>query len=122
MMMRRLTSSRAWAYGLFWSWNIIFLAFMFLGFAPQLLPEMLTAVRAGTVPAAFLAYGAILVAIPALLRQQETIRAGLLNAYLAPQRYLSALGEVRHVSEMYRTLGLTGQDAARVQQLYEGVA
>ena len=340
--MRRLTSSRAWAYGLFWSWNIIFLTFMFLGFAPQLLPEMLAAVRAGTIPAAFLVYGAILVAIPALavaigalwlrrapdrlftlgygvegplmlmlalrffvvreitpgvallmsvaglgigtllwqlldrsidrrgpfltclrvigltclllaglyasvwiafyavpaadaiarmvvgipqglrsvstwewgqvpfwvlgsillaytmtlfvllpvavpilyarnwwrgvralaarrhvlaavvpatvlvicaalfaltsrqpqhqafallktppsspgeatalLRQQETIRTGLLNAYLAPQRYLSALGEVRHVSDMYRTLGLTSQDADRVQQLYEGVA
>ena len=340
--MRRLTSSRAWAYGLFWSWNIIFLTFMFLGFAPELLPEMLTAVQAGTIPAAFLVYGAILVAIPALavaigalwlrraperlftlgygvegplmlmlalrffvvrevtpgvallmsvaglgiatllwqlldrsidqrgtlltclrvigltclllaglyasvwiafyavpaadaivrmvaeipqalrnvstwewrqvplwvlgftllaytmtlfvllpvavpilyarswwrgvralaarrqilaavapatvlvicaalfvltsrqpqhqafallktppsspgeaaalLRQQETIRAGLLNAYLAPQRYLSAQGEVRHVSEMYRTLGLTDQGADRVQQLYEGVA
>jgi putative PEP-CTERM system integral membrane protein len=342
MMMRRLTSSRAWAYGLFWSWNIIFLTFMFLGFGPQLLPEMLAAVRAGTIPVAFLVYGAILAAIPALavvsgalwlrrapdrlfalgygvegplmlmlalrfflvheitpgvallmsaaglgiatllwqlldrsidrrgpfltclrvigltclllaglyasvwiafyavpaadalarmlagipqvlrsasswewrrapfwllgalllaytatlfvllpvavpilyvrswwrgvralaarrrvlaavvpaavltvcaalfvltsrqpqhqafallktppsspgeatalLRQQETIRAGLLNAYLAPQRYLSALGEVRHVSEMYRTLGLTTQDADRVQQLYEDVA
>src|SRR5262245_2805266 len=342
MMMRRLISSRAWAYGLFWSWNVIFLTFMFLGFAPQLLPEMLAGVRAGAIPAAFLVYGAILVAIPALamaigalwlrrapdrlftlgygvegplmlmlalrffivreitpgvallmsvaglgmgtllwqlldrsidrrgpfltclrvigltclllagmyasvwiafyavpaadaiarmvagipqalrsmstwewrqaplwvlgsillaytmtlfvllpvavpilyarnwwrgvralaarrhvlaavvpatvlvicaalfvltsrqpqhqafallktppsspgeaaalLRQQETIRTGLLNAYLAPQRYLSALGEVRHVSDMYRSLGLAGQDADRVQQLYEGVA
>jgi len=63
---RKLASPRGWAYGLFWSWNIIFLAFMFLGFAPQVLPEMMTAVRAGAIPAAFLAYAAILTAIPAV--------------------------------------------------------
>lgn len=55
-----------WAYGLFWSWNLIFLAFMFLGFAPLLLPEMLTAVRVGQIPAAFLVTGGLLTAIPAL--------------------------------------------------------
>jgi putative PEP-CTERM system integral membrane protein len=63
---RQLTSRRGWAYGLFWSWNLIFLAFMFLGFAPRLLPEMIIAVRAGSVPAAFLAYAVILTAIPAV--------------------------------------------------------
>ena len=41
-----VTNPRGWAYGLFWSWNIIFLAFMLFSFAPQLLPDMLTA-RAG---------------------------------------------------------------------------
>lgn len=55
-----------WAYGLFWSWNLIFLAFMFLGFAPLLLPEMLTAVRAGQIPATFLVTGGLLTAIPVL--------------------------------------------------------
>ena len=63
---RKLTHPRIWAYGLFWSWNIIFLAFMFLGFAPRLLPEMITAVRTDVVPPAFLAYAAILTVIPAL--------------------------------------------------------
>jgi putative PEP-CTERM system integral membrane protein len=50
--------------GLFWSWNIIFLAFMFLGFAPSVLPEMIAAVRTGTIPTPFLAYALILTAIP----------------------------------------------------------
>jgi putative PEP-CTERM system integral membrane protein len=57
---------RGWAYGLFWSWNLIFLAFMSLGFAPQLLPEMITAVRVGQIPAAFLVTAGLLTAIPAL--------------------------------------------------------
>jgi putative PEP-CTERM system integral membrane protein len=63
---RKIASPRGWAYGLFWSWNLIFLAFMFLGFAPRVLPEMLTAVRSGTIPAAFLAYAVILTLIPAV--------------------------------------------------------
>jgi len=62
---RRLVSPRGWGYGLFWSWNIIFLAFMFLGFAPQVLPQMVTAVRAEVIPAQFLVYAVILTAIPA---------------------------------------------------------
>lgn len=62
---RGLTSPRVWAYGLFWSWNLIFLAFMFLGFAPRVLPKMVTAVRADTIPPLFLVYAVILTAIPA---------------------------------------------------------
>jgi putative PEP-CTERM system integral membrane protein len=64
--LRKLTHPRTWAYGLFWSWNIIFLAFMFLGFAPRLLPEMITAAGTDVIPPAFLAYAAILTVIPAL--------------------------------------------------------
>jgi putative PEP-CTERM system integral membrane protein len=64
--LRKLTNPRTWAYGLFWSWNIIFLAFMFLGFAPRLLPEMITAAGTDVIPPAFLAYAAILTVIPAL--------------------------------------------------------
>ena len=63
---RRLLTPTLWAYGLFWSWNAIFLAFMLLGFAPQLLPELLTAVRAQWVPADFLVYAVVLTAIPVL--------------------------------------------------------
>ncbi len=52
------------AYGLFWSWNVIFLAFMLLGFAPQLLPEMVTAVRAGMIPLRYLFYALLLTCVP----------------------------------------------------------
>ena len=44
-LLRKLLNPRVWAYALFWSWNIIFLAFMALGFAPNVLPEMITGVR-----------------------------------------------------------------------------
>ena len=58
-----------------------------------------------------------------LLAQQETIRTGLLNAYLAPFRYLSAQGEVWHVSEMYRSaFHMQPEQAFPVQRLYERVA
>jgi putative PEP-CTERM system integral membrane protein len=55
---------RMCAYGLFWSWNVIFLVFLFLGFAPTLLPELINAVLTRAIPTQFLAYGAILVVIP----------------------------------------------------------
>jgi putative PEP-CTERM system integral membrane protein len=59
----------------------------------------------------------------ALLARQESIRAGLLNAYLAPFRYLSALGEVRHVSDLYQdAFKLSAVQAYQVQRVYEGVA
>jgi putative PEP-CTERM system integral membrane protein len=61
---RKLAGPRGWAYGLFWSWNIIFLAFMLLGFAPRLLPELLTAVRGEAIPVAFLVYALLLTLIP----------------------------------------------------------
>ena len=52
------------AFGLFWSWNLIFLAFMVLGFAPRVLPEIITAVSGDLIPFSFLVYGLILSAIP----------------------------------------------------------
>ncbi|KAA3657916.1 MAG: hypothetical protein DWQ04_26685, partial [Chloroflexi bacterium] len=63
--LRKLFDKNGWSYGLFWSWNIIFLAFMFLGFAPVVLMEMITAVRTGEIPASFLLYAVILTLIPA---------------------------------------------------------
>lgn len=65
-MKKSLLSKEFWAYALFWSWNIIFLTFMILGFAPTILPEMITAVRTGTIPIDFLIYGGILTLIPVL--------------------------------------------------------
>ena len=64
--MKKLKNKNMWAYLLFWSWNVIFLAFMLFGFAPTLLPELLTAVQAGTIPVNFLVYGTILAVIPLL--------------------------------------------------------
>jgi putative PEP-CTERM system integral membrane protein len=52
------------AYGLFWSWNVIFLAFMVLGFAPRLLPDLITEVRNGTIPFNYLINGLVLSVIP----------------------------------------------------------
>jgi putative PEP-CTERM system integral membrane protein len=58
-----------------------------------------------------------------LLKKQDTIRAGLLNAYLAPFRYVSAVGEVRHVSDMYaNAFNLPRLQAMQVESLYEDVA
>jgi putative PEP-CTERM system integral membrane protein len=58
------TRSERWARFLFWSWNIIFLTFMILGFAPRILPEMVTAVRLDTINLSFLMYALVLACIP----------------------------------------------------------
>ncbi len=58
-----------------------------------------------------------------LLERSDSIRAGLLNAYLAPFRYISAEGEVAHIREIYRAVfRLSQSQAFRVQRLYEGLA
>jgi putative PEP-CTERM system integral membrane protein len=55
-----------------------------------------------------------------LLEQEETIRAGLLNAYLAPRRYISSVGGVAHIDSMYQyQLGLNPEQIAVVRQAYE---
>ncbi len=81
-----LLNRKVWAYGLFWSWNLIFLAFMFLGFAPQVLPEMITAVRADIIPVVFLIYGVVIILIPAL-----AVILGFTKLRKSPER-LFALG------------------------------
>jgi putative PEP-CTERM system integral membrane protein len=59
----------------------------------------------------------------ALLNRERAIRSGLLNAYLAPFRYLSAEGEVSHISSIYQsTFGMRPVQAFAVQRLYEAVA
>jgi len=80
---------RDWlAFGLFWSWNLIFLAFMALGFAPTLLTETFTAVRTGMIPAQYLIYGLVLALIPV-----AAVLLGLTLLRRAPTR-LFALGYV----------------------------
>lgn len=57
-----------------------------------------------------------------LLKEQDKIRAGLLNAYLAPYRYMSAVGEVRHINGIYTSaLGMTPEAAWKFEQAYEVV-
>lgn len=75
-------------YFLFWSWNLIFLAFMSFGFAPVLLPETFTAVRTGVIPASFLLYALVLASIPVIV-----IILGLTVFRRSPDR-LFALGYV----------------------------
>lgn len=84
--LRSLFNKRGWSAGLFWSWNIIFLAFMMLGFAPLVLPELATAVQSGEIPINFLVYGTILALIPVL-----TVIVGFWRLRQAPERQF-ALG------------------------------
>lgn len=58
-----------------------------------------------------------------LAAQESAIRAGLLNAYLAPQRYVSAVGEVQHIRDLYSSaFGFRTQDYVGVERAYEVVA
>ena len=70
-------------YGLFWTWNLIFLAFMTLGFAPYVLPDLLVAVRAGIIPTPFLLFGVMLVLIPLI-----SVIIGATRLRTAPDRLL----------------------------------
>jgi putative PEP-CTERM system integral membrane protein len=59
----------------------------------------------------------------ALMGQSREIRAGLLNAYLAPFRYISAQGEVRHIGDIYEgTFHIPRRQAFEVQRAYEELA
>jgi putative PEP-CTERM system integral membrane protein len=57
---------KPWGYGLFWSWNLIFLAFMFLGFAPNLWPQMWAAIQHDLIPMDYLVMGIFVTLIPVL--------------------------------------------------------
>jgi hypothetical protein len=62
----RIFNIRIWGYGLFWSWNLIFLAFMFLGFAPNLLPNMLYSILNDLIPIKYLVTTILVTLIPVL--------------------------------------------------------
>ena len=56
-------------------------------------------------------------------QQEAALRAGLLNAYLAPQRYFSSAGEVTHIRDMYfSTMGLPRTAGAQIEQIYQVIA
>lgn len=58
-----------------------------------------------------------------LAAQDETIRAGLLNAYLAPQRYVSSVGEVQHIRDIYsNAFTLPRENFTELEHAYELVA
>ncbi|HLA99559.1 MAG TPA: hypothetical protein VJL34_13990, partial [Anaerolineales bacterium] len=75
-----------WAAGLFWSWNVIFLAFMALGFAPRMLPLLYESLQNNLVPAVYLIYALVLTFIPVAV-----VLLGLTVLRGAPAR-LFALG------------------------------
>ena len=57
-----------------------------------------------------------------LIGEQEAIRAGLLNAYLSSYRYISAVGEVRHISDLYHdVLRLPREQADVIQGWHEAL-
>jgi putative PEP-CTERM system integral membrane protein len=57
-----------------------------------------------------------------LIQRQADIRAGLVNAYLAPYRYISAVGEVRHISGLYQgVLNMPEATAWKFELAYETV-
>ena len=58
-----------------------------------------------------------------LLLQEKTIRNGLLNAYLAPVRYISAVGEVGHIQELYQwSLDISDEAAQTIEKVFEVAA
>ena len=65
-ILRRIFNIKIWGYGLFWSWNLIFLAFMFLGFAPNLLPEMIDSIRDDLIPIKYLVTAVLVTLIPVM--------------------------------------------------------
>lgn len=79
---------RAWERGLFWAWNVVFLAFMLLGFAPLQLPSILQSVREGVIPPVYLAFCLALILLPVL-----AVLLGALRLRRSPER-LFALGYV----------------------------
>ena len=52
------------AAGLFWTWNLIFLTVILLGFAPMQLPDLIRSVREGVTPLSFLVQSMVLICIP----------------------------------------------------------
>jgi len=57
-----------------------------------------------------------------LLKNEDRIRAGLLNSYLAPFRYMSSVGEVWNIRELYQyVIKLPEESARRLQSAYEVV-
>lgn len=84
----KTTRLEGFQYFLFWSWNLIFLAFMSFGFAPVILPEIFTSVRTGITPVSFLLYGLLLACVPV-----AAVVLGLTVLRRSPQR-LFALGYV----------------------------
>lgn len=66
---------------LFWGWNLVFLAFMTFGFAPNLLPELVEASRSGDIATGFLLHAMVLTVIPAL-----AVGVALTRLARAPER------------------------------------
>ncbi|MFN2232981.1 MAG: TIGR02921 family PEP-CTERM protein, partial [Anaerolineales bacterium] len=80
----RIFNIQIWGYGLFWSWNLIFLAFMFLGFAPNLLPDMINSIRNDLIPIKYLVTTILVTLIPVL-----AVLLGLTRLRRSPRKLLT---------------------------------
>lgn len=58
--------SDGWARGLFWGWNVVFLAVVLFGFAPLQLPMLIESVREGTTPVLYVYYSLVIIGIPVI--------------------------------------------------------
>jgi len=83
-ILRRIFNIQIWGYGLFWSWNLIFLAFMFLGFAPNLLPDMIDSIRDDLIPLKYLVTAVLVTLIPVI-----AVLLGLTRLRRSPGKLLS---------------------------------
>ena len=81
---RRIFNLKFWGYGLFWSWNLIFLAFMFLGFAPNVVPDMIDSVREDMIPIKYLVTAVLVTLIPVM-----AVFIGLMKLRRAPRKLLT---------------------------------
>ena len=83
---RFLTDERLWGHFLFWTWNLIFVAFTLAGFAPLALPSVVAGVAAGLIPPIYVVCGFVIASVPA-----ASLVLGLLRLRDQPKKLL-ALG------------------------------
>jgi putative PEP-CTERM system integral membrane protein len=83
-ILQKVFNINIWGYGLFWSWNLIFLAFMFLGFAPNVLPDMIDSIRENLIPIKYLVTAVVLTLIPFM-----AVLLGLTRLRRSPGKLLS---------------------------------
>jgi len=83
-ILRRIFNIQIWGYGLFWSWNLIFLAFMFLGFAPNVLPDTIDSIRDDLIPFKYLVTAILVTLIPVM-----AVLLGLTRLRRSPEKLLS---------------------------------
>lgn len=57
-----------------------------------------------------------------LYRDEQNVKAALLDAYLAPYRYLGAVGRTNNVEKLYLEAGIGAEIASTAQSLHDAIA